>query len=327
MPLLHSPPHHHSRLPKPLQHHQCHSNSPPLLCPSPIRSCKASSLLRPLSNVATGRTPVHSAAPITATTLFGNCAHHHNTKPIHLGNHFNSIQSSPYLKFTITIQQAIKQLTQSAISWPTINQIHNQSPKLRYTSLSRYVSTVQSSPAQLAKVASLSQAKHMAVFVSKNILITVNFFDSITYRAVCSISGDGELYRFHLLPPRRGGEDLTPPNQNKRSRVNDLLFNKNMAAQITDAESADLIPSPPLESDNYAARLLNPLSHYGKAVLEDFEITKEDYTIAPGSPDFPSFDPAKPTNVVMIHHHRALAGNEGRKTQAIWVTIVARGER
>ncbi|KAK9938988.1 hypothetical protein M0R45_015698 [Rubus argutus] len=105
-------------------------------------SCKASSLLQPLSNVATSRTPVRSATPITATALSGSCAHHHNTQPIHLGNHFNLIQSSPYLQFTIAIQQAIKQLTQPAISLPTINQVHNQIPKLRYTSLSRYVSTI-----------------------------------------------------------------------------------------------------------------------------------------------------------------------------------------
>ncbi|KAK9901905.1 hypothetical protein M0R45_001862 [Rubus argutus] len=155
------------------KHHQLHSNSPPLLCPSPIRRYKASSLLRPLSNVATSCTPMRSAAPITAIALSGSCAYYHNTKPIHLGNHFNSIQSSPYLQFTITIQQAIKQLTQHAISLPIINQVHKQSPKLRYTSLSRYVSTVQSSPAQLTKVTigvSLSKAKHMAIFVSKHIV-------------------------------------------------------------------------------------------------------------------------------------------------------------
>lgn len=90
-------------------------------------------------------------------------------------------------------------------------------------------------------------------------------------------------FTFSALPLGRGGEDLAPPNQNKRSRANDLLFNKTMAAQITDAESADPIRTPPFGSDSYVALLLNPLSHYGKAVVEDFEITEEDYTIAPGN--------------------------------------------
>lgn len=56
-----------------------------------------------------------------------------------------------------------------------------------------------------------------------------------------------------------------------------------MAAQITNTESADPLPGPPLGSNSYASRLLNPLSHYGTAAVEDFEITEDDYSINPGT--------------------------------------------
>ncbi|KAK9911970.1 hypothetical protein M0R45_035847 [Rubus argutus] len=88
-------------------------------------------------------------------------------------------------------------------------------------------------------------------------------------------------FTFSALPPGSGGEAIASPNQNKRSRADDLLCNKTMAAQITNTESADPLPGPPLGSNSYASRLLNPLSHYGTASVEDFEITEEDYSINP----------------------------------------------
>lgn len=77
-----------------------------------------------------------------------------------------------------------------------------------------------------------------------------------------------------------GGEDLISPSQHKRTRTDDALFDKLQAVQVTNSES----DSPPLttvsSSMSYASILLNPLSNYGTAAIDDVEFSEDDCVYA-----------------------------------------------
>ena len=96
------------------------------------------------------------------------------------------------------------------------------------------------------------------------------------------MTANTSLFTFSALPVESGREGLPSLGQNKRSRCDDVLGDKLQATQTTAVELDSPLPGPPIV-DSYATRLLNPLSQYGKAVVEDFEMTDEDYQIKLGS--------------------------------------------
>lgn len=95
------------------------------------------------------------------------------------------------------------------------------------------------------------------------------------------MTANTSLFTFSALPGESGREELPSLGQNKRSRCDDVLGDKLQATQTTAVELDSPLPGPPIV-DSYASRLLNPLSQYGKAAVEDFEMTDEDYQIKPG---------------------------------------------
>lgn len=90
------------------------------------------------------------------------------------------------------------------------------------------------------------------------------------------------IFSFSALPTGSGGEFSTPPSYNKRTRTDDLLCDKLKASQVTSSE----LESPSLHGlgapPSYASRLLNLLSNYRNAAVENFEWMDDDVVYTQG---------------------------------------------
>ncbi|KAK9903704.1 hypothetical protein M0R45_001031 [Rubus argutus] len=80
-----------------------------------------------------------------------------------------------------------------------------------------------------------------------------------------------------------GGGDIAAPAQHKRLRSDDVLCDKLKAVQVTSAESDATIPNTTPNSVSYASMLLNPMSNYGNAAIDDVEFSDEDCTYSGNS--------------------------------------------
>lgn len=86
-------------------------------------------------------------------------------------------------------------------------------------------------------------------------------------------------FTFAALPMGAGGGDIASPSQHKRLRSDDVLDDKLKAVQVTSAESDSTTLNATPNSVSYASMLLNPMSNYGKAAIEDVVFSDEDCSL------------------------------------------------
>lgn len=89
-------------------------------------------------------------------------------------------------------------------------------------------------------------------------------------------------FSFSALPMGDGGEERSPSSQYKRFRSDDLLCDKLKAGQVTSSETESPLLNSNASSTSYASMLLNPMSNYGKAAIDDIEFSDEDCTYSDG---------------------------------------------
>lgn len=91
-------------------------------------------------------------------------------------------------------------------------------------------------------------------------------------------------FTFAALPMGGGGGDIASPSQHKRPRSDDVLDDKLKAVQVTSTESDSTTLNATPNPVSYASMLLNPMSNYGKAAIEDVVFSDEDCSYSGDNP-------------------------------------------
>lgn len=87
------------------------------------------------------------------------------------------------------------------------------------------------------------------------------------------------IFTFSALPPGSGGEDAI---QRKRVRNGNELNSELEALRMEDLDSRRQASPAPLQQMSYASTLKNPVDRFRQTMVEDFDLTEEDYSISKG---------------------------------------------